>query len=52
MIVALVLLCTGSIISAGPNLALVSRTSWLAVSRRAAVGVALGVATCAPYGGG
>lgn len=44
MIVALVLLCAGSVISPGPNLAMVSRTS-IAVSRRAAVGVALGVAT-------
>ncbi len=44
MIVALVLLCAGSVISPGPNFALVSRTS-LAVSRRAAVGVPLGVAT-------
>ena len=51
MIVALVVLCTGSIISPAPIFALVSRT-WLAVSRRAAVGVALGVATGALYGGG
>lgn len=44
MIVALVLLCAGSVISPGPNFAMGSRTS-LAVSRRAAIGVAFGVAT-------
>ncbi len=43
LIVALVLLLVASVVSPGPNFALVSRTA-LAISRRAAIGAAFGIA--------